>query len=88
MSHIVCVCARICVHVCVSSFVNNQQNFISDQIHGEKLVNLAIHQNFPRQYSDTLKMYVAYALTSLFAKFFLANSFYLCGSPKFSRVWY
>ena len=36
-------------------------------------------------FTDTLKMYLAYALTvaSLFAKFFLTNSFYLYGSPKF-----
>ena len=36
-------------------------------------------------FADTLKIYLAYALTvGVFNKFFLANSFYLYGLPKFS----
>ena len=34
------------------------------------------------------EMYLAYELTSLLAKFFLANSFYLYGLPKFSPTKY
>ena len=33
-------------------------------------------------------MYLAYALTNLFASFFLANTSYLYGSPKISCVRY
>ena len=33
-------------------------------------------------FTDTPKMYLAYTLTTLFAKFFLANSFYLYGLPN------
>ena len=39
-------------------------------------------------FTDIPKMYLAYALTSLFSKFFLANSFYLYGLPKFSLTKY
>ena len=37
---------------------------------------------------NTPKLHLTYALTSLFAKFIFANSFYLYGSPKFSHVRY
>ena len=37
---------------------------------------------------NTPKLHLTYALTSLFAKFIFANSFYLYGSPKFTHVWY
>ena len=66
----------------------------------EKLTNLAIHELLAIIFSspfftDIPKMYLAYALISLFAKIFLANSFYLYmygllkfPPPKFSRVQY
>ena len=41
-----------------------------------------------RTWFATLKMYLAYVLTSLFAKIFLSNRFYLYGSPKFSLAKY
>ena len=45
----------------------------------EKLANLAnhelaIHQNFPHQYSETLKMYLAYALTVAYLPNFSSSS--------------
>ena len=40
-------------------------------------------------FTDTLKMYLAYALTVAYSQIFPhPNSFYLYGSPKFSHVWY
>ena len=44
----------------------------------------AICQNFPRQYSQIHRnVYGIHTDCCLFAKFFLANSFYLHGLPKF-----
>ena len=59
---------------------------------GEKLVNLTKREVFTKisspMFMNTPKLHLTYALTSLFAKFIFANSFYLYGSPKFSHVWY
>ena len=64
-----------------------RENFCRGKI-GEFGESSAIHQNFLRQYSQiaTLKMYLAYVANdfNLFTKFFLANSFHLYSSPKFS----
>ena len=64
-------------------------NLLSHTVHRkylveEKSANLANCELFALPiFTDTPKMYLAYALTSLFAKFFLASNFYLYGSPKF-----
>ena len=55
--------------------------------HRKKLVNLVNRELFTKIFLTiihTPKIYLGYALTSLFAIFFLASSFYLYGSPKFS----
>ena len=52
---------------------------------GEKLVNLANCANIHR-YTETV--FGICTNCCLFAKFFLANSFYLYGSPKFSPTKY
>ena len=56
---------------------------------GEKLVNLENHVLFAKIFLAIIHRYTeAYALTNLFTNFFVANTSYLYGSPKFSRVWY
>ena len=57
----------------------------------EKLANLVNHELFTKIFPPNIHIYTENVFEictdcSLFTKFFLANSFYLYGSPKFSRV--
>ena len=58
---------------------------------GEKLVNLVNHELFAKIFLVNIHRYTENVLgictdCRLFAKIFLANSFYLYGSPRFSHV--
>ena len=60
------------------------------EIWWEKLANLANHELFGKDFLTNIHRYTLTICTdcSLFAKFFLTNSFYLYGLTKFSPTKY
>ena len=51
-------------------------------------MNLVNHEVFAKIFTHTKVAICHISVAYVFAKFFFTNSFYLCGSPKFSHVRY